>query len=507
SVCLGAKILVIFPVNARSHTSLGDSIVHTLLEAGHEVTYVSTYALNVTDSRLQFVDISSAREDDLYKSHLSPVKLKEIPLPLHYALNIGSSYAQQALQHPALQQLLQDPYEHFDLVLAEWFYSGLLAPLAAVFDCPLAWYYSGDIFWQVLQMVHEPSSPAYTADLRSFNIPVVPFTPRERAHQWWLQLYLAACIYYFTHYVEKPVYDEVYGTAMNLRGRMLPEYESLVYNGSLLLINSHPPLGQSMSLPQNVKYVGGHHIDVPMKPLPKDFERVLDKARNGVIFFSMGSIVRSTDFPESVKEQLVDVFRGLDQTVIWKFEERMDDIPRNLHMLEWAPQLSILCHPNTAVMITHGGLLSLIEAAYCGVPIIAIPLFGDQFFNVDLTVARGGGLRVDFTDDLPLKISEAIHEITTNLSYSRNAKLASTIFKRRTTPVQTDLLHWLLLVMDTRGAPHLRSPVQHLPFTEKYCLDLCVIVLLVLWFLSKVVKLIKIHLRSIDFEDTSKKDQ
>ncbi|XP_031768454.1 UDP-glucosyltransferase 2-like isoform X2 [Galleria mellonella] len=475
----------------------------------HQVTYVSPFPMKSTNSRFRFIDIRSpTTEADKEKPHLNPVHLKNNPMPLHHILKVGSSHAQQALQHPALQELLQDRYEQFDLVLAEWFYSGLLAPLATVFDCPLVWYFSADVYWQVLQMVHEPSSPIYTAEQRAFSVPAVPFTPPERAYQLWLQLYLSGWIYYFTHYVEKPVYVEVYDRAMNIRGRMLPEYEPLVYNGSLLLINSYPPLGQSMPLPQNVKYIGGHHIDNPIKTLPKDLERVMENARNGVIFFSMGSNVKSKDFPETIKQQLVDVFRQLDQTVIWKFEEKIDDIPRNLHILEWAPQLSILCHPNTKVMITHGELLSLIEATYCGVPIIAIPLFGDQFFNIDLTVARGAGIRVDFTEELPRKIFEAIHEISTNQSYRHNAESASTIFKSRPTPVNTELLHWLRLVIDTRGAAHLRSPVQKLTVTERYCLDLLVSLLLLLWFLSKVVKLIKVYLKSTDMDsDSGKKEQ
>lgn len=40
--------------------------------------------------------------------------------------------------------------------------------------------------------------------------------------------------------------------------------------------------------------------------------------------------------------------------------------------------------------ITHGGMLSLSEAAHCGKPVLVIPFFGDQFTNA--AAARHAGL-------------------------------------------------------------------------------------------------------------------
>lgn len=58
--------------------------------------------------------------------------------------------------------------------------------------------------------------------------------------------------------------------------------------------------------------------------------------------------------------------------------------------------------------------MSCMEATYFGVPIVGVPLFGDQFLSMELVVARGRGIRVDFTQDLTYRIYDAVHKILEN---------------------------------------------------------------------------------------------
>lgn len=56
----------------------------------------------------------------------------------------------------------------------------------------------------------------------------------------------------------------------------------------------------------------------------------------------MGSNLESKDMPEELKASLLEVFGGLKQTVLWKLEEKFPNLPKNVRIIEWAPQQSIL---------------------------------------------------------------------------------------------------------------------------------------------------------------------
>ena len=48
--------------------------------------------------------------------------------------------------------------------------------------------------------------------------------------------------------------------------------------------------------------------------------------------------------------------------------------------------------------ITHGGYNSLLESALAGKPILAVPLFGDQYRNARVSERHGYGKMVDKKD-------------------------------------------------------------------------------------------------------------
>ncbi|GBP42156.1 UDP-glucuronosyltransferase 2B1 [Eumeta japonica] len=139
----------------------------------------------------------------------------------------------------------------------------------------------------------------------------------------------------------------------------------------------------------------------------------------------------------------------------------------------------VLAHPNCILFITHGGLLSTTETVHFGVPIIGIPVFADQFINVDKSVSRGFAKRVDLSHETPKRLKVAISEVIGDPSYREKAKYLSLVYHDRPVPPGRLLVHWVEHAVKTRGAPHLRSRALSTPWHQKTYLDLAALVAVV----------------------------
>ena len=75
----------------------------------------------------------------------------------------------------------------------------------------------------------------------------------------------------------------------------------------------------------------------------QDIDTFLDEATHDAIFFSMGSILRSSDLPETKVNAFVEAFSKLKQRVLWKWEtEDLPRLPENVRLGKWFPQSDIL---------------------------------------------------------------------------------------------------------------------------------------------------------------------
>ncbi|XP_076271252.1 UDP-glycosyltransferase UGT5-like [Rhynchophorus ferrugineus] len=212
--------------------------------------------------------------------------------------------------------------------------------------------------------------------------------------------------------------------------------------------------------------IGGFHIDPPKK-LPKDIQTILDGAKNGVIFFSMGSHVKSSDFSEEKRKIFLNVFKKLDQIVLWKFEDdNLPGKPDNVHIRKWLPQMDLLAHPNIRLFITHGGYGSLQETIYHGVPVLTIPCFADQYNNAYLAVQLGYALKLSYNDKNFNEdtLYDLIQELLNNPQYRENAKTRSRLFHDRPMKPLDTAIYWIEYAIRNKGAPHLKlSTSRHRP--------------------------------------------
>ena len=63
-------------------------------------------------------------------------------------------------------------------------------------------------------------------------------------------------------------------------------------------------------------------------------------------------------------------------------------------LMKWMPQFELLGHPKTKVFVTHCGMNGMYEGAFHGVPMLAVPLLGDQLDNAQKIVSAGLAIRL-----------------------------------------------------------------------------------------------------------------
>ena len=68
-------------------------------------------------------------------------------------------------------------------------------------------------------------------------------------------------------------------------------------------------------------------------------------------------------------------------------------------------------HPKLLAFITHGGINSIMEGSFSGVPMICIPLFGDQRRNSVLLKYRKTGFLLEKMEIMEGKLERAIKTI------------------------------------------------------------------------------------------------
>lgn len=185
----------------------------------------------------------------------------------------------------------------------------------------------------------------------------------------------------------------------------IPSLSELADQTSLIFVNQHYSLSIPKPLPANVVEIGGIHIKNTRKSLPLDLQNILDNASDGVIYVSWGSIINSKGMPIEKRKEIVNAFKKLPQTILWKWEnDSLTATAKNIHIRSWMPQIDILCHPNVKAFFSHGGMMGISEGVYCGKPVVITPIYGDQFLNGASLVHREMGIILHYDELIEDKI-------------------------------------------------------------------------------------------------------
>ena len=256
-------------------------------------------------------------------------------------------------------------------------------------------------------------------------------------------------------------------------------FDEVYKNSAMIFMNTHVSSSTARPFLPNMIEIGGVHMEKEKK-LPNNIQEFLDSADDGVILFSMGSIVKAVDWPEEKREAFVKAFGKLKHKVLWKYEnDTLPNKPSNVMINPWIPQRDILAHRNVKLFLTHGGLLGTTEALVEGVPVLGFPIFGDQKMNMAKAVSKGYGLSIDLADVTEENISSSLHEILSNPKYRENAKVISSRFVDRPMTPQETVVYWTEYAVRHKGAPHLRAAGNSLNALELHSIDVYIVMALI----------------------------
>lgn len=101
--------------------------------------------------------------------------------------------------------------------------------------------------------------------------------------------------------------------------------------------------------------------------------------------------------------------------------------------------------------MTHGGLLGSSEAAFCGVPVVSTPFYGDQFLNSAAMENRGMGVILKYQDIKKDEVFLALRKALDS-RVQDNAKKVSYSYTHRPMKPKEAAVYWSEYVIATGGA-------------------------------------------------------
>ncbi|XP_001510659.3 UDP-glucuronosyltransferase 1A1-like isoform X4 [Ornithorhynchus anatinus] len=240
--------------------------------------------------------------------------------------------------------------------------------------------------------------------------------------------------------------------------------------GSVWLMRSDFVMDYPRPIMPNMVLIGGINC-AHRKPLSQEFQDyVNDSGEHGIVVFSLGSMV--SEIPVKKAMEIAEALGRIPQTVLWRYTGKPPaNLAKNTKLVKWLPQNDLLAHPKTRAFITHAGSHGIYEGICNGVPMVLLPLFGDQMDNAKRVESRGAGVILNVLEMTSEDLSNALKTVITDKSYKENIMRLSALHKDRPVEPLDLAVHWVEFVMKHKGAPHLRPAAHDLNWFQYHCLD------------------------------------
>lgn len=142
------------------------------------------------------------------------------------------------------------------------------------------------------------------------------------------------------------------------------------------------------TVPPSVRFVGWTPYE-PRRAEAFSFERVGERR---LVYVSLGTLNNENI---AFFKACIEAFTGCGEYVMMTTGDRLEPeslgaLPDNVAVYRWLPQVEIL--KRASLFISHGGLNSVHDSLYYGVPMLLVPQQLEQTWNAERVVELGGGL-------------------------------------------------------------------------------------------------------------------
>ncbi|KAI7815683.1 UDP-glucuronosyltransferase [Rhyzopertha dominica] len=487
TVTQSARILGVFLTASISHQVVYQPIWRELSLRGHEVVVITPDPLNdssltnLTEIDLGFMyEFMRSRIKGFKQEHTHWDFLKMMPAWAVMMIDL-------IFEHPTMVTFLNDTEAYFDLVIGE-FLTPVVTAFAYKYKCPFIGVSSLSVVNVHHNAVGNPAHPILNPNfITTFGEEMTFF---EKVEAVIFDAYSRIKYYYDLSIVD--------AATRKYFGDDMPYLGELERNVNLLFVNTNPILHGARAFSTGVFELGRMHLK-PKKPLPQDIKSFLDDAKEGVIYFSLGSNIKSTNIDEKKRNIIMETFAELPYKILWKFEdEEMPNKPPNVKISKWLPQQDLLGHPNVKLFITQCGLQSTEEAIANETPMLGIPFIVDQHSIARRLSKLGIGLHLDVKALTRDKFKTAILEIVENPAYKEKIKKINELMIDQPMTGLEKFLWWTEYVLRHKGAPYFRNRVVDMPWYEYFLLDVIGFLLFVAFLIVFVVyTLFKLLIRGV----------